>query len=241
MPDGAATTVAVMTSLVPLGKAGGHHHTDALIGSCWSHNRPCSSNNTSCWSSLLSLLLTVYWHRPNQTKHWPYEARQLAGQPPEYQYWSHWYDLTTGQSRGPPQHCCCGDGHLTIVPVLKSLVWPDNRTKQGATPTLLLWWWTPYHSTSTEVTGITWQTKQGATPTLLWWWTPYHSTSTEVTGITWQSRGLPPYCCCGDGHLTIVPVLKSMVWPDRQSRGPPPHCCSGDGHLTIVPVLKSLV
>ena len=97
------------------------------------------------------------------------------------------------------------------------------QTKQGATPTLL-WWWTPYHSTSTEVNGMTWQTKQGATPTLLWWWTLYHhSTSTEVTGMTWQTKqGATPtllWWWTPYHHSTSTEVT-GMTWQTKQGATP---------------------
>ena len=33
----------------------------------------------SCRPNFLSHPVTVYWHRANQSKHWPYNARRLAG------------------------------------------------------------------------------------------------------------------------------------------------------------------
>ena len=33
----------------------------------------------SCRSNFLCHPVTVYWHRTNQSKHWPYNARRLAG------------------------------------------------------------------------------------------------------------------------------------------------------------------
>ena len=34
---------------------------------------------TSCRSNFPSRPVTVYWHRANQSQHWPYNARRLAG------------------------------------------------------------------------------------------------------------------------------------------------------------------
>ena len=40
----------------------------------------------SCRSNFLSHSVTVYWHRANQSRHWHYIARRLAGQPLECQF-----------------------------------------------------------------------------------------------------------------------------------------------------------
>ena len=50
-------------------------------------------------SNFLPHPVTVYWHRANQSQRWPYNARLLAGQPSECQFWSHWYDSTREKSR----------------------------------------------------------------------------------------------------------------------------------------------
>ena len=47
-------------------------------------------------SNLLSHPVTVSWHQANQSLHWLYDTRRLAGKPPEYHFClNHWYDLTT--------------------------------------------------------------------------------------------------------------------------------------------------
>ena len=48
----------------------------------------------NCRSNFLPYPVTVYWHRANQSQHWPCNARPLAGYPLECQCWSHWYDST---------------------------------------------------------------------------------------------------------------------------------------------------
>ena len=53
----------------------------------------------SCRSNFPSHPVTVYWHWADQSQHWPYKARRLAGQPLECQFWSHWYDSTPEISR----------------------------------------------------------------------------------------------------------------------------------------------
>ena len=53
----------------------------------------------SCRSNVLPHPVTVYWHRADQSQCWPYNARRLAGQPLECQFWSHWYDSTPKKSR----------------------------------------------------------------------------------------------------------------------------------------------
>ena len=47
--------------------------------------------------------VTVYWHRADQSQHWPCNTRRLAGQPLECQFFvSHWYDSTPKKSRDLP-------------------------------------------------------------------------------------------------------------------------------------------
>ena len=50
--------------------------------------------DSCCRSNFLPHPATVYWHRTDQPQRWPYNARRLAGQPLECQFWSHWYDST---------------------------------------------------------------------------------------------------------------------------------------------------
>ena len=50
-------------------------------------------------SHFLSHQVTVYWHWPNQSQCWPYNAKRLAGQLLECQTVSHWYDSTPENSR----------------------------------------------------------------------------------------------------------------------------------------------
>ena len=46
----------------------------------------------SCRSNFPSHPVTVYWHQANQSQHWPYNTRRLAGYPLKRQFFSHWYD-----------------------------------------------------------------------------------------------------------------------------------------------------
>ena len=76
---------------------------------CWSFNVPatckCISGtdllrqvyvlphrDRSCRPNFPSHPITIYWYRADQSQHWPYIARRLAGQPLECQFLSHWYD-----------------------------------------------------------------------------------------------------------------------------------------------------
>ena len=52
----------------------------------------------SCKPNFPSHPVTVYWHRANQSQHWPYNTRRLAGWPLQCQFWSHWYDSTLKKS-----------------------------------------------------------------------------------------------------------------------------------------------
>ena len=54
----------------------------------------------SCRPNFPSHPVTVYWHRADQSRHWPCNARRLAGLPLECQFLSHWYDSTPEKSRG---------------------------------------------------------------------------------------------------------------------------------------------
>ena len=44
----------------------------------------------SCRSNFPSHPVTVYWHRANQSQHWPYNARRQAG----YSHWSANFEVT---------------------------------------------------------------------------------------------------------------------------------------------------
>ena len=52
----------------------------------------------SCRSNFQPRPVTVYWHRADQSQHWPYNARCLAGCPLECQFQSHWYDSNQTKS-----------------------------------------------------------------------------------------------------------------------------------------------
>ena len=79
--------------------------------SCWLFNVPatreCISGmdllrqfyvlphwGTSCRSNFPSQPVTVYWHRADQSHHWPYNARRLV-----CQFLSHWHGSTPEKSR----------------------------------------------------------------------------------------------------------------------------------------------
>ena len=42
----------------------------------------------------------VYWHRANQSHHWPFKSRCLAGKPEQCQFSSHWYGKRSAQKEG---------------------------------------------------------------------------------------------------------------------------------------------
>ena len=70
-------------------------HASVSLGRICSDEFMCCHTETEvCRSNFLPHPVTVYWHRANQSQHWPYNARRLAGQPLECQFWSHWYDST---------------------------------------------------------------------------------------------------------------------------------------------------
>ena len=53
----------------------------------------------SCRSNFPSHPVTVYWHRVDQSQHWPYNTRHLAGLPLECQCLNHRYDSTPKKSQ----------------------------------------------------------------------------------------------------------------------------------------------
>ena len=53
----------------------------------------------NCRPNFPSHPVIVYWHQANQSQHWPYNTRRLAGLPLECQFWSHWYDSTLEKSQ----------------------------------------------------------------------------------------------------------------------------------------------
>ena len=53
----------------------------------------------SCRSNCPSHPVTIYWHQADQSQHWPYIARRLAGWPLGCQFLRHWYDSTPEKSR----------------------------------------------------------------------------------------------------------------------------------------------
>ena len=65
-----------------------------------SQGRICSDSFTCCHTEIqvADQTVTVYWHRANQSQHWPYNAKRLAGQPLKCQFLSHWYDSTPEKS-----------------------------------------------------------------------------------------------------------------------------------------------
>ena len=89
----------------------------------------------SCRFNFPSHPVTVYWHWVNQSQHWPYNARRMAGQLLECQFLSHWYDLTSEKSRrkrdSKPESSALEADALTIRPtrrwvcrdVVKRAIW----------------------------------------------------------------------------------------------------------------------
>ena len=74
-------------------------HASVSQGWICSDKSTCCHTETSCKSNIPSHPVRVYWQRANQSQHWPYSARRLAGYPLECQCLSHWYDLTPEKSR----------------------------------------------------------------------------------------------------------------------------------------------
>ena len=76
----------------------------------------------SCRSSFSSHPVTVYWHRANQSLHWPYNARRQC-----QFFLGHWYDSTPVKSRckqdSNPGSSARGADVSTTRPTRRSTEW----------------------------------------------------------------------------------------------------------------------
>ena len=179
------------------------------------HNLTCYHTQISCRSNLVSHPVTVHTHRANQTEHWPFNTRPVAGQPQKNQFLGHCYD-STGESRErspdlqlpiwTPYHAS------EAVRLMPSLPHPDQLHRPYRRMNWQIDW--QAQQTSYEVYSLAGQ-KHWVTWGIFWAWTDHSITALAA----WMKKGSNQHSTIKGRERSVLTKSSLILFPTEVLKG----------------------